>query len=120
MRIIVALLAGILTAAFWFAPIVVLNDWLYPRIPEGPPISPARDLLKVVGWFTSALAGGVVANAISRRWWTAVLVAGCIIATTSAFTLLNPHPMWMKVAGVAAPLFAAELANRFTRSWTAS
>lgn len=130
MRLAIAIFAGLLTAALWVALIQGLGHGIYPPPPGLDSASPedfakivdampfAAKAFVIVSWFVGALTGGAVANAIARRWWAAVVIAGIVIALATINTLLIPHPMWMKLAGVAAPLIAAELANRMTRAWT--
>jgi hypothetical protein len=128
MRGTIAVVAGLITAALWVALIQGLGHWLYPP-PAGLDTANAEDVARIVAaapfaaklfvvaaWFFGTLAGGMVANAISRRWWSALIIAGIVIAFASIMTLTIPHPMWMKLAGVAAPLLAAELANRLVHS----
>lgn len=76
---------------------------------EASPI--AAKVLIVGGWFLGALAGGLVAARISLWQASIWAVAGIVSAACLAMVLLIPHPLWMQIAALAAPLFAAVVAK---------
>jgi hypothetical protein len=62
--------------------------------------------------FLSALAGGYVAARISRRSWAAWAIAGLVVTGAVLSLFQFPHPLWMQIASVAAPLLGGALAAR--------
>lgn len=75
----------------------------------------AAKLGLVFGWFAGALAGGWVAVRIGGRARLAWIVAGLIALAGVANIMMIPHPLWMQVAAVTAPLLAGWLASRSGR-----
>ena len=71
---------------------------------------PAR-LFAVLSWFAGAFAGGTVAAAIGRRHWLAWIIAALVAASAILNILMIPHPVWMQIAAVAAPLFGGLFAG---------
>jgi hypothetical protein len=69
-------------------------------------------LLVLSGWVLGALIGGYVAARIARRSWTAWVVGGVVEIGVIANAVLIPHPAWMTIAGVLAPMPAAWLGAR--------
>ena len=107
-----ALAAVIVAGMDWFA------HWLFPpaavdlrgllSIDAAP--MPAR-VLVAGSWFLGALVGGLVAVRVSA-WPSSIwIVSGLAAAACLAMTMLIPHPLWMQVAAVAGPLFAAVVAR---------
>jgi MFS family permease len=71
-------------------------------------------LLAIVAaaYFLSALAGGLVAARISQRRWAAWAIAG-LVAFGAIWSLFQfPHPLWMQIAAVVAPLLGGFVAAR--------
>ena len=66
----------------------------------------------MLAWFLGSLAGATAAITISRRNWSAWIVASGMVALSFLTTQMFPHPVWMVVAGVLLPLAAAMLARR--------
>jgi hypothetical protein len=60
-------------------------------------------------WFLGALAGGAAAARISGRRWPAWLIAALVAVASIANVLMFPHPLWMKLAGIIAPLLGGWL-----------
>ena len=75
----------------------------------------AAKLALVFAWFVGALAGGWIAVRVGGRAWLAWIVAGVIAAGGIANIMMIPHPLWMQVAAVAAPLLAGWIASRIGR-----
>lgn len=69
----------------------------------------------VLNWFVAAFLGGTVGRIIGRRHWIAWTVAIVVLAATVLNFVLFPHPLWMILAGLLAPLLAAWLATRTPR-----
>jgi hypothetical protein len=72
------------------------------------PVMPlGAKLMIVLGWFIGSLAGGVGGLLIARRRWVGY-VGPLFVALASIINILViPHPLWMQIAAVAAPLLAA-------------
>lgn len=74
---------------------------MMPMMPIG------AKLIIVLGWFVGSLAGGVGGLLIARRRWVGY-VGPVFVALASIINILViPHPWWMQIAAVAAPLLAA-------------
>ena len=69
-------------------------------------------LFVLAGWFLGAFLGGSVAVRVSRVGWMAWPIAGAILIGVALMFTQAPHPSWMFVAGPAAPLLGAWLAQR--------
>ncbi|WP_106640411.1 hypothetical protein [Allosphingosinicella vermicomposti] len=67
----------------------------------------------VLGRFLGALAGGWVANAISGTRWTAWVIGIALCAYIVIEMSGIPHPLWMQITGVLAPLVGAAIAHHF-------
>lgn len=99
MRVILAVLGGV--AAIEYAAHLV---WRVPGEAE-PPLGAL--LLVPAAYFLGALIGGWVAARISGRAWTAWLVGAVVVAGAVWSMFLIPHPPWMQIAVVVAPLLGA-------------
>ncbi len=60
----------------------------------------------VGGWFMGAMAGGLIAVRVSGWAWAGWVVTALAIAGGVANVLLVPHPLWMQIGAVVAPLLA--------------
>src|SRR3546814_12913746 len=67
---------------------------------------PAK-LIVVFAWFTGALGGGYVASRIRGRWWSPWLIASLVALSAIGTIMMIPHPVWMQIAAVVAPLLGA-------------
>jgi MFS family permease len=106
-RIIGGLAAGI--AAF----VVVLGSIEYIAHQLAAKSGSAAMLaLVALAYFLSALAGGYLAARISNRSWTAWAIAALVAAGSIASLFQFPHPLWMQIASVVAPLLGGALAVR--------
>lgn len=69
-------------------------------------------LFVLAGWFLGAFLGGSIAVRVSRTGWMAWPIAAAILVGVVVMFLWAPHPSWMLIAGPAAPLLGAWLAQR--------
>ena len=69
----------------------------------------------VAAWLGGALVGGAVAYRISGRRWTAWAVAALVALAAILNILMIPHPEWMQVGAVVAPLIGGLLAAHLGR-----
>ncbi|HEY6916541.1 MAG TPA: hypothetical protein VI381_02770 [Allosphingosinicella sp.] len=67
----------------------------------------------VLGLFLGGLAGGAAANAIAARRWPAWIVGALLSLYTLSEMLLVPHPQWMQISALLAPLVGAAIAHHF-------
>ena len=75
---------------------------------------PPGALAFVVGaWFAGALVGGAVAALIARRRWAAWFITALVALASIVTTFMIPHPEWMQVSAVIAPLLGGLLAHHF-------
>ena len=60
----------------------------------------------VVAWFCGSFTGGFVAQLVARdgKLIAALSVGGLMLAATLSNFILIPHPLWMLVVGILAPL----------------
>jgi cytochrome c biogenesis protein CcdA len=128
LRTIGGILLGVVAAfaAIWcvemvghiFYPIpsdVTLNDGARLRdFIRSMPV--AAQLFVLAAWFLGALVGGLVAALVSRRRWTAWLIAGLVAIGGLINIFWIPHPELLQVGSVVGPLlgglFASQLARR--------
>ena len=126
-RIIGGIVAGVVVgfAAIWLIELAghsvypVRSDVNYGNVEEMASLirgMPAGAQAFVVGaWFGGALAGGGVANLIARRRWPAWPVAGMVAAASILNILMIPHPEWMQVGAVLAPVLGGLVATHLAK-----
>ena len=68
-------------------------------------------LIVAFAWFAGATDGAWVAMRMSRRSWVGWAVAAIVAVAALANVLMIPHPVWMQIAAVAAPLCGGLLAH---------
>ena len=110
LRTIGGILAGIIVFAVTLGVLELIAHQLFPSRGRGF----ATGLLAFValGYFLSALLGGVTAGRISKVHWT-VWVIAILVAAGAAYSLTAvTHPLWMQIASVAAPLLGGLVASR--------
>ena len=83
-----------------------------PTLITGAPLG--AQLFVVLAWFAGALLGGLVAGRISRRHWPVWTVAALVILAALANVFMIPHPVWMQLGAVIAPLLGGFVASRMT------
>lgn len=88
------------------------------RIAAAAPM--AAKVLVVFCWFAGALAGGWLARRLSRTSWAGWVIAGLIAVSGIANVLMIPHPLWMQIAAVAAPLLGGWIVTRLPVGGAAS
>ena len=74
----------------------------------------------VFGWFVAPLAGGWLARRLSGKGWAGWIIAGLILLGGIANILMIPHPLWMQIAAVAAPLLAGAVVMRLPSAGSAA
>lgn len=132
MRILFGIVAGLVAAFACIYAIELACMQLYPP-PAGmdysDPAAVERMMAQIpvaalaivaFAWFVGALVGGWIANAIAARAWAGWIIAALLVAGAVATMVMIPHPAWMWVAGVAAPLLGGWLAQRLARTRTAN
>lgn len=123
LRILLALVVGVLVAFTVVAVGEAVGHWIYPP-PPGTDLSdpealktlmatlPTQAIAAVlVAWAAASFLGGAVAGAIARRRWAALAIGGVILAVGAATMVMIPHPLWFMIGSVPATLLPA---------WTAS
>ena len=126
-RNILGIVVGLVVAVLAVMAVQALGHALYPypadidlNDPEQiarifPTIPLPAKLFVVAAWFGGALAGAAVAKAIAGRDWAAWTIAVLIAigAVTNIFVI--PHPVWMQLSAVVAPLLGGLIANHLVR-----
>ena len=127
-RGILGIVAGVAAAVLTVMAVQALGHALYPypadidlNDPEQiarvfPTIPFAAKLFVVVAWFGGALVGAAVAKAIVGRSWAAWTIAGLIALGAVMNLFVIPHPVWMQLSAVIAPLLGGMIANHLVRS----
>jgi hypothetical protein len=69
-------------------------------------------VMLVGGAFLGTLIGGLAAVAVSRWSNAGWVVAGLMAALGLVSVLMIPHPLWMQIAAVLAPLLAGLVAKQ--------
>ncbi|NYZ62649.1 hypothetical protein [Luteimonas deserti] len=124
-RSIFAVVVGMLVATTVMLGLEFVAAWLVP-LPAGElgdeadlaarvAAAPLGKLAWVLaGWLVAAFAGGWVAARLSRvhRRPAALAVGALIVLGVAINVWLLPHPLWMILAGLAAPLPLAWLGGR--------
>ena len=128
MRKVLAVIVGII-AAFVIVVCVDLLALVFhaaPAMRPGPEATavwladaplPALAVI-VLAWFLATLGGGYGALRISQWPASAWIVAVAILASALLGVFRPPHPLWMQIGAVVAPLLGAWLASRLP--WAAS
>lgn len=119
-RTLAGIIAGIGLAIAVMVAIEAVGNQLYPP-PMGmnleQPGAAARMpfatlIFPVLGWLAGPFAGGSAAVILSRDRRAAWPVGGAVLVGALLQFALARHPLWMIVAGLAAPLAGAWLAQR--------
>lgn len=126
LRIVLGTMAGVVLALLAIMTLETVSHQIFP-LPPGADISDPETLKTLVGrmplaaqafvvagWAIGAALGGVVANLIARQPWPALVVGGAIAASVVLNMTMLPHPLWMQVAGVLAPLLVGVVIFRTT------
>ena len=126
LRIILGLVCGVVIAMCLISGLEFIGSQVFP-FPAG--VDPydrkaleaavaqmplAAELFLVVGWAVGAAIGGAAANLVARRRWPAWVVGALVALGSVANSFMIPQPLWLDIAGVAAPLLAAWLVSRVT------
>ncbi len=126
-RNILGVIAGIAVAVLAVMAIQALGHQLYPypgdvdlNDPEDiarvfPTIPVGAKMFVVAAWFGGALAGGSVAKQIIGRDWAAWTIAGFMAVAAVMNLFMIPHPVWMQISAVVAPLLGGLIANHLVR-----
>ena len=124
LRTILGIVAGVVLA---FVVIMALEMVSYVAFPPPAGLDPAdpEDVKRIAAaapmaakvwvvfcWFAGALAGGWLARRLSRTSWAGWVIAGLIAVGGIANVLMIPHPLWMQIAAVAAPLLGGWIVTR--------
>ena len=117
-RIIGGIAAGLVVAIVIVMGLEMIGHAFYPQ----PSEADFRDLPVWVqmwvlgGWFLGAMVGGAVAASISRRAWTAWLIAAFVAAGGIVIIFMMPHPELMQIGAVVAPAVGGLVAGHFARA----
>jgi nitrate/nitrite transporter NarK len=110
LRTIGGTIVGIIIFVVVLALLEQMAHLIFPA--SGAERPPGMLAFVALAYFLSALAGGVVAARISGARWVSWVIAA-IVAAGAAYTLTTtPHPLWMQIAAIVAPLLGGLVASR--------
>ena len=124
LRTILGIFAGVVLA---FVVLMGLEMAGHAVMPPPPGLDPAdpEDLKQMVAsasmaakvwvvfaWFVAVVVGGWAARRLSRKAWAGWVIAGLIVLGGVANIMMIPHPLWMQIAAVAAPLLGGWIVTR--------
>jgi len=124
LRTILGILAGVVLAFVVMMALEMISFVAFPPPAGLDPADPedvermmaaapfAAKVWLVFGWFASAVAGGWLARRLSRTGWAGWVIAGLIVVGGIANMMRIPHPLWLQIAAVAAPVLAGWLVTR--------
>lgn len=115
-RTISGIAAGLLAMVVTVGAIELLAHLLFPVPSDSAPIPLGIQLLVLGAYFLGALIGGAVAERISGKRWTVWVIALLVVAGAIWSMFLIPHPQWMQIAAVIAPLAGGFVASHIARS----
>jgi CBS domain containing-hemolysin-like protein len=110
-RIVLGILAGLLAMAAIVGLVEVAAHSLFPLPSDNSPIPIGVLILVLAAYFLGALVGGMVAARIARRRWTAWAIAAIVAVGAIWSMFMIPHPQWMQIAAVVAPLLGGAIAH---------
>lgn len=112
LRAIGGAIAGVIVA---FLVVAGFEQVAHAAIQTTPAEAPLWVLAVVMlAWFAGPLLGGLAANRIGQRRWPAALPTAFILFGSIFTVAYYPHPLWMQIGAVVAPLFGGLLAWRFS------
>ena len=127
MRIVLGIVAGLVVAVGCVFVIELIGHSVFPP-PPGTDLSNPADVARlmsviptaalafvIAGWFIGSLAGAWVAIAIAKRALAGWVVALLVVCGGVWSMIVIPHPAWMWAVGIALPLVAGWLAQRFAK-----
>lgn len=124
LRTILGIVAGVVLAMVVMMALEMAGHAAMPPPPGLDPADPedvkqmvasasmAAKAWVVFGWFAAALAGGWLARRLSRKGWAGWVIAVLIAVGGIANIMMIPHPLWMQIAAVGAPLVAGWIVMR--------
>lgn len=118
---LIGLAAGVAVAFATVLVVELIGHQIWPvageaalKNPEAPVQAtsmPTGALLVVaLAWFLAGLLGGFTARRLSGRAHMAWAVAAIVAAAAIVTVFMIPHPFWMQIMAVAAPLIGGSLA----------
>ncbi|MEG3088478.1 hypothetical protein [Sphingomonas sp. PB4P5] len=109
-----AILAAIEAAAHWLYPVALDYEALdRAALARAVALLPlAAKLLVLLGWFAATFGGAWLALRVCDWRWSGWIIALVIVTGNVATLLALPHPLWMQVSAIVAPLAGAWLARR--------
>ena len=128
LRTVIGIVAGVGMTIATISLCEYVGHLIWPLPPGLDPMKPdqmaqilaampfAAKLSIAVGWFLGTLVGGFVALGLSKRTWAPWPIAALVIAGGIANGLMFPHPLWMDVAAVVAPVLGAWIATRLGKA----
>jgi MFS family permease len=126
-RGILGVIVGLAVAVLTIMAVQAIGHQIYPypadvdlNDPEQiarvfPTIPVAAKLFVVAAWFFGAMAGAAVAKSVVGSDWAAWTIAVLVACAGVMNLFIIPHPVWMQIAAVVAPLLGGLIANHLVR-----
>lgn len=109
-------LLGVIVGLVVGTGVVLGLNWLGAHYPLPDSFIPDTPRTATVGgWALGALAGGVAAVRVGDWPVSGWIIAAIAIGYALAVSLASPHPLWMQIAAVAAPLLAGVVVSGIAR-----
>lgn len=125
MRLVLAILAGIVVAFICVLVLETIGHLIYPppadmdlSDPEAlktlmSDIPLGAKVAVLIAWFVATIVGGLVAARIARRGaWPAWCIAGFMGLMIAINLIWIPHPTWMVIAAVVLTVLGGAIAAR--------
>lgn len=109
-------LLGVIVGLIVGAAVVIALHWLGARyaLPDSF-VADTPQAAMVGSWALGALAGGVAAVRVGDWAVSGWIIALAGIGYALTVSLTSPHPLWIQVAAVAAPLLAGVVVSGVSR-----
>lgn len=115
LRAIGAVVAGLVAVFGTVFILELIGHQLFPATTDVAPMPAGIQFFVIAAWFLGALAGGIVAGKIAGAKWPVWLIALLVALSSIATLFMIPHPVWMQIATVIAPLLGGFVAGHFVK-----
>jgi len=104
-------IGGIIAGVLVFGGLLSLIEWVAHQLGASGGQTAVRAIV-VVAYFVATVCGGIVAARIARATWAAWAIALLALIGVLYTIYQLPHPVWMQIGSVLAPLLGGFVASR--------